>query len=120
MTNATVWRPDNRWVVLAYFIGVASYASLAIVSKETGPVVYANLLFGLLLPLKEWFRQFGSPTSALATIVSQAIAAALGGVLFPAVLCLFRYELKQVRVLAFVLCGALVIMCVWWGRLPNI
>jgi len=114
------WKPSGWLLFSSYVAGfLVCYASLLIVLRQRGPVIYANLLFGLLLPLRESFRQFG-PTASASSTGSLLMSAALGGLLFVAIVSLFRYEQKFVRWLAFLLGAALIIMCVWWGRLPNI
>ena len=121
MKQNTTWKPSGWLLFLCYIVGfVVCFGSLALVFRQKGPVVHANLLFGLLLPLREWFRQFGPPSSASFSMGSQIVTAALGGLLFPAIVSLFRYERKVVRGIAFLLIAVLIIMCAWWGRLPNI
>jgi hypothetical protein len=114
------WKPSGWLLFSSYVAGfLICYSSLVLVLRQKGPVIYANLLFGLLLPLREWFRQFGS-TASTSSSGSLFMSAVLGGLLFVAIVSLFRYEQKFVRWLAFLLGAVLIIMCVWWGRLPNI
>jgi len=119
MTRLSAWKPKRRLLLGCYIVGFAiCYASLSLVFLQKGPVIYANLLFGLLLPLREWFRQFGPPAST--SVPSQVISAALVGLLFPGIVSLLHYEHRFLRGLAFLLGAVLIVMCVLWGRLPNI
>jgi len=119
MSHLGTWKPTGRLLLGCYISGFAvCYVSLALFFRQKGPVIYVNLLLGLLWPLREWFRQFGPPAST--TTGSQVISAALGGLLFPATVALLRYEQRFLRGLAFLFAIILIIMCLWWSQLPNI
>jgi len=121
MRQLGAWKPTGRLLLGCYIVGFAvCYASLALFFRQKGPVIYVNLLLGLLWPLREWFRQFGPPASMVVSTGSQVISAALGGLLFPAIVALLRYEQRFLRGLAFLLGVVLIIMCLWWSQLPNI
>jgi hypothetical protein len=121
VTEQTRWVPRARALVLCYVLGALACAvSQVIVLRQHGPVVYSNLLFVLTFIFREWLRQFALIGGRATSTITETVSSALVGLLFPAALALFRSERRTVRVASLVLLGMLVLMTLWWGRLPNI
>lgn len=123
------WIPTNRQLVISYVVGfVVCCLTQIIVLFQKGPVLYSNVLFGILLPFHEWFRETwrltaGSTKSVSergADIASVIASSAIVALLFPAAVSLLRSKQRPLRWMGFLFFSGLVLMSVVWGRFPNI
>lgn len=120
-------RPLSNWVprqwafVFCYVFGfLACLLGQLIVSHEHGPVVYSNLLSALAYVFTEWLGGMFTIGHIGANLTSQLFASVLVAVFFPVALIPLRSDRRAIRVWSLVMFAVLVLMTLWWGRLPNI
>jgi hypothetical protein len=129
MKGVLDWKPTNLQISIFYGLGFLTCClTQYIVSLQKAPSPYVSLLFALLLPFRELFRQLwqqiagpslmspGRHAMLFAVIASSASVA----VFFPAALVFLRSEKKPLHWTGLFLMGILAIMAILWFRVPNI